>query len=103
MMDNFDYDCLWMPVVIALNGTKINIDDSWGHRRKLGLALDQALGINEFEQYLARPAILDEPMPDGPLKTLLKTLSGPHGKAILRAYQIKHNLPITELDSNEKV
>lgn len=101
MMDKFDYDRLWLPAVIALNGPII--DSTWEYRKRLSLALDQALRIDEFEKYLARPAILDDPMPDGPLKTLLKTLSGPHGKAILRAYQIKHNLPITELNTNEKV
>lgn len=87
MMDIHDEHHLWYPAYKVLNeGPQLT------STIVLGRMLDEALGITEFEDYIHRLAAQDRPMPDGPLKDLLKALGGPYGKAILKAYRIKRGL-----------
>ena len=85
MMNQEDVEKLWYPAAERLKLDYKNLQNR-------GDALDDALGVNYFEGYRHRGHHQDRPMPDGPFKELLKALAGPHGKTILRAYQIKHGI-----------
>lgn len=55
------------------------------------LELDKLLGIKEYQNYVGRSLDHDYPMSDD-LKQLLANITGPNGKAILRAYRIRKGL-----------
>lgn len=55
------------------------------------IELDKFLGIKEYQNYAGRSLDHDYPMSDD-LKQLLVNITGPNGKAILRAYRIRKGL-----------
>jgi len=89
-MTSEEEDRIWMPAA----------ENLFGHLRGAGTklyqverALERALAITEWSQWQFRAFNLDKPM-SPELKELLIMLAGPHGKAILRAYQIKHDIEV---------
>lgn len=75
------------PASVALFGFRTD------HQAEI--CLDKLLGVPMYDAWANRGSNSDRPMSDK-YKTLLKGLAGPHSKAILRAYQIKHNIPYKE-------
>lgn len=70
-------------------------------RAVLALQLEKSLGFKGYDllctgDYSQKPISKDE-------QKIYKLLADPHGRTILRAYQIKHGLPITELKTDEEV
>lgn len=78
--DNYDY---WEPAAVALF-PDLSVEDS-------EKALECALGCTDYTDFIMRPAMDDFHIPEEKRK-LLKALAGPHGKAILRAYQIQRGI-----------
>lgn len=52
------------------------------------LRLDDALGVRIYRNYLNRGHEEDEPLSEE-WRSFLRKLSGPHGRTILKVYQIK--------------
>lgn len=58
--------------------------------------LDKVLGINVYRDFVANSGTREgEPLSEE-LVQLFKSLAGPHGRTILRAYQIKHDIKVPE-------
>ena len=55
--------------------------------------LDKALGVDHFHRWSVNPDINKlEKYPSEKWVALLQMLQGPHGKTILRAYQVRHGI-----------
>jgi hypothetical protein len=84
-----DFVNYWEPACENLFGERpdTSIEENIKYYRKL----DSALGTETYKRFWNRSMQKDFPMEEN-LKNLLVKLAGPHGKALLRAYQIQHGV-----------
>lgn len=86
-----EHDALkyWQPALLNLFGPVDNNDrkEVYHHFRKL----DKALVVSIHADYCSRLRSEDFPLSDD-MRELLIKLAGPHGKVILKAYQIKKGI-----------
>lgn len=85
-MNETDFTKYYWPAACNLFGDLFNNESNPPFY--LGKELDRALGLTVHADYNKRLRTEDPPMSDE-LKSLCLKLMGPHGKAILRAYQIQ--------------
>lgn len=88
-MDNNGITQYWFPAAYNLFGA-VDINNSQDTYYACA-RLDTALGVSLHKDYCARSASEDFPL-EPEMKELLRKLKGPHGKTILKAYQIKHGV-----------
>lgn len=86
-MNSDEETAYWVPAVENLfPGYDPNFIN-YGKER----ALQRALGNTIWDEWLTVPRWGEVPLSEE-MKSLLIMLAGPHGKAILRIYQIKHGI-----------
>lgn len=87
-MNSDDEQKYWVPAAINIFGKPVR-----QHRRLSWPEhlLQEALGVKLWSEWQERLVIYDFPLSEE-WRQLLTQLAGPHGKTILRAYQIKHGV-----------
>lgn len=88
-MIHSEYLNLWIPVCERLY-PRFTVNDVILKRHYLE-SLDRDLNVNEYATYWHNPPHADLPM-KRELRELLLKLKGPHGKTLLKAYQIREGI-----------
>jgi hypothetical protein len=84
---NFDHcKMYWEPAALALRDVLPVVQS-----HQIEIRLEIALGCSVWSEYARRTAHDDFPLSEDWI-VLLQKLAGPHGRAILKAYQIKNGI-----------
>ena len=84
-----DFIKYWIPACTNLFGE--HDVGGVGFRIDFYTKLDRALDVELYTRFWCRASRRDKPL-DENTRNLLVKLAGPHGRTILRAYQIQHGI-----------
>lgn len=87
MCDNIDYFEYYDPAIKRILGTSL-IEVPISQRHLLAERMDDILGVSIARAYANRPTSQDQSMPDD-WREFLTKLAGPHGKTILKVFQLR--------------
>lgn len=84
-MNRDDYQNYWVPAHINCVNEGIVGALSEMH------ALEEMLGCTILSEYIHRDYSVDFPLPEK-WRSILQALTGPHARAVLKVYQLKHEV-----------